>query len=320
MLLDERLTALAPDPAESGERVAALRGDVLDRALDQTHVQAHAQARAQALRSASRGRARRRWAISGLAAATVAAALVVGPTLLPSHDGMPPNPLTPLAQAAARSGMPALDRGQVLHRVVRATQVGGDGKVQIDARYDYWTLADGRSYERRTDFRPEIAPKYRVVTTYEDVVGGGDLTPAEIAKLPTEPEALLEAIGRSRQAGNAPGLDLRRDLLLQILYKGYAPSKVWAAAIEALGSFPEVKVDTSEVGLTTVSFWMDSKEGTDAMTFRDSDGALVAQRATTTQDGGATYTAEVPVNEILDAVPAGVRAAALRDGQERPQD
>lgn len=301
MLLDERLTALAPD---SRERVAALREDVLDRALRATPPVATS---------------RRRWLAGGVAAATVAAALVVGPTLLPSHDGAAANPLTPLAQAAAKSGMPTLDKGQVLHRVLRIKQVGGDGKVEIDRRDDYWTLADGREYRRMTDFRPGIEPKYRVITTYEDVVGGGDFTPAEIAKLPTEPEALLEAIGKSRQAKNAPGFDLRRELLLQIIYRGYAPAKVWAAAIEALGSFPEVKVDTSQVGLTTVSFWMDSKEGTDAMTFRDSDGALVAQRADTAQDGGAVETVEVPVNEVLDEVPADVRAAATTEGGERPR-
>lgn len=294
MLLDERITTLAPDPAESRERVAALRGEVLD----------------QALRTAPRSSSRRRWVAGGLAAATVAAALVVGPTLMPSHDGTAPNPLTPLAQAAAKSGMPALDAGQVLHRVVRAKQVGGDGKVQIDTRYDYWTLADGRQYERRTDFRPGIEPRYRVVTDYSDAVGSDSFTPAQIARLPTQPGALLDALADSPQAASYGGGDPRQALLLQILYNGYAPAKVWAAAIEALGGYPEVRIDTSQVGLTTVSYWMDSKEGTDAMTFRDSDGALVSQRATTAQDGGATYTAEVPVNEIVDGVPPGVKAEA----------
>lgn len=300
---------LSPSPVleSSALRTAELREDVLLRAA--------------ATRTADPtplGRHRRHVAGLGLGAASLAAALLVAPTLLPSDDTGRPNPLAGIAAAAERSDRPALEDGQVVHRVERTRQTSTSKDLQIDRRTDTWVLRDGRSFERTTDLRPSTAPADRVVTSSSGP-SGGLRTPAAVADLPTDPDDLVR-----RVAGLPPGAELdgparqrATEGLLAVLYDGYAPADVHAAALEAFGSLPGLRVDhDAAAGETTVSHWMTSKRGDEVLTFRDRDGALVRLRASSSQDGGAEQTSQFSV-ETVDGVPADVRRAAERQAAQQ---
>lgn len=300
---------LSPSPVleSSTRRAAELREDVLLRAAD---VGLNAPTRL--------GHRRGRVVGLGLAAASVAAALLVAPTLLSSDDDGRPNPLAGIAVAAERSDRPPLEDGRVIHRVELTRQTSTSKDLQIDRRTDTWVLRDGRSFERTTDLRSGTAPDDRVVTSASGPMGGLR-TPAAVAGLPTDPDELVRRVADLPPDAELDGPARQRatEGLLAVLYDGYAPADVYAAALRAFGSLPGLRVVHDAVaGETTVSHWMTSKRGDEVLTFRDRDGALVRLRASTSQDGGAEQTSRFSV-ETVDGVPADVRRAAERQAVQQ---
>ena len=299
MTVDTRLEELAPDLAHSAERVAHIRAQVLARAGALDH----------AARRQPQQRPGRRWMMGGVVAVAAASALVIGPTLIPNADPFAANALTPLAQAAEHTEVPPLSNGRVLHRTTeyRTTETAS-GKV-TNMRWEEWTLDDGTFY-RQTTVDGTIDP-----VEYWDTSSSDDFTPREIAALPTDPAGLLKAVKDSPQASNNIGGDRRPEqaLLGTIIYRGYAPTKVWAAAIEAYGSFDDVQVRVGEAkNLTYVTEV--AKGGPLTMLFDSTTGQLLGYDSTSPQDGGRTETMRVRLSKVEDGVPARIADGAQRRG------
>ena len=299
MTVDTRLQELAPDPELSAERVALIRAQVLARAgaLDHTP------------RRRPQQRPGRRWMVGGVVAVAAASALVIGPTLIPKADPFAANALTPLAQAAERTEVPPLSDGRVLHRTTeyRMTETAS-GKV-TNMRWEEWTLDDGTFY-RQTTVDGTVGP-----TEHWDTPSSSDFTPREIAALPTDPARLLKAVEGSPQASSYSGGDRagEQSLLGTIIYGGYAPTKVWAAAIEASGSFDDVQVRVDEAkNLTFVTEV--AKGGPLTILFDSTTGQLLGYDSTSPQDGGRTETMKVSLSEVEDGLPTRIADGAQRRG------
>ncbi len=299
MTVDTRLEELAPDLAYSAEQVARIRAQVLSRAASVEDAQRR---QPQQLH--------RRWIVGGVVAVAAACALVIAPTLIPNAEPFAANALTPLAQAAERTEVPPLSNGRVLHRTTehRMTETA-TGKVTI-MEWDEWTLGDGTFYRQTTvDGKAELVE-------YWDIIGSDEFTPGEIAALPTDPAGLLKAVKDSPKAtpylvGDRP---VEQDLIGTIIYRGYAPTKVWAAAIEAYGSFDDVQVRVDESkDLTYVTEIV--KGGPLTMQFDSTTGQLLGYDSTSPQDGGRTDTMRVSLSRVEDGVPARIVEGAKSAGR-----
>lgn len=291
MTIDSRLQELAPNPEHSTERVARIRADVLARAaaLDTTPERR------------TPARPSRRWMVSGIAAAAAVSALLIVPGQMSDDDVFAANALTPLAQAAERTDVPALANGRVLHRITDYRQTAASSGEVTLMRWEEWTLADG-SFYRQTTVDGKVGP-----VEHWDNASSTDLTPNEIAALPTNPADLLAALRNSPHvpvhSGDAqPG---EQALLGTIIYGGYAPTEVWAAAIEAYGSFDDVEVRTDEAkNLTHVT--MIEKGGPLTMRFDSATGQLRGYESTSSQDGARSETMTVRLSEVEDRLPARI--------------
>jgi hypothetical protein len=297
MTIDTRLQELAPDPAYSAEQVGLIRARVLDRAaaLDDTS------------RRRTLPRPGRRLLVGGALALTVGGALIIGPVLDPAPGPFAANALTPLAQAAQRTEVPPLSNGRVLHRTTehRMTEAAS-GKV-TNMRQEEWTLGDGTFY-RQTTVDGEVGP-----VEYSGPSASDDFTPGEIAALPTDPAGLLKAVKNSPQAASycGDGCSGEQSLLGTIIYRGYAPTKVWAAAIEAYGSFDDVQVRVDEAKHLTYVTEV-AKGGPLTMRFDSATGRLLGYHSTSPQDGGRTDTMRALLSKVENGVPARIVSDARR--------
>ena len=295
MTIDSRLHELAPDPAYSAEQVSLIRARVLDRAV--------------ALEDVSRPRPQRRpgrrLLVGGALAMTVAGALIVGPVLDSGPGPFAANALTPLAQAAQRTEVPPLSNGRVLHRTTEHRMTDSSGKVTI-MRQEEWTLGDGTFYRRTTVDGEEAGP-----VEFSGPPASDDFTPGEIAALPTDPAGLLKAVKDSPQAAHycGAGCTGEQALVGTIIYRGYAPTKVWAAAIEAYGSFDDVEVRVDEAKHLTYVTEI-AKGGPLTMRFDSATGRLLGYHSTSPQDGGRTDTMRVLLSRVEGGVPAQIVANA----------
>lgn len=300
MTVETRLQELAPDLEHSAERVALIRSQVLARAVAVDHASGHR----------PQQRPVRRWVAGGVVAAAAAGALVVGPTLVPDPAGpFAANALTPLAQAAERTEVPPLSNGRVLHRTTGYRQTDTTSGKVTTMRWEEWTRENG-SFYRRTTVDGKVGP-----IEYWNSVPSGDFTPGEIAALPTDPARLLKAVTESPQAASSDGGDVpvARYLLGTIIYRGYAPTKVWAAAIEAYGSFQNVQVHTDKAkNLTYVTEV--AKGGPITMRFDSGTGKLLGYDWTSPEDGGRAETMTVFLSKVEDGVPAWVADTARPAG------
>jgi len=298
MNVDSRVRELAPDLDRSQERVARLRAQVLRRATDPGNRPSLQSGRPSV----------RRWVMGGVIATAAASALVVGPTLIPNTEPFAANALTPLAQAAEKIDVPPLSGGRVLHRITEYRQTETtSGKVTL-VRWEEWTLADGEYY-RQITVDGKIAP-----VEYMDVISSVDFTPRQIAALPTDPAALLEAIEDSPQAAHSStDPNAAQALLSTIIYRGYAPTKVWAAAIEAYGSFDDVRVRVDEArGITFVT--ETAKGGPITERFDTATGQLLGYDSTSPQDGGRTEAMRVISSKVENDIPAQIVDRAIKAG------
>jgi hypothetical protein len=296
LTIDIRLQELAPDPAYSAERVALIRARVLDRAA----------AHDDASRRRHLPRPGRRVLVGGALALTVAGALIIGPVLDSGPGPFAANALTPLAQAAQRTEVPPLSNGRVLHRTTehRMTEAAS-GKVTT-MKEEEWTLGDGTFY-RQTTVDGDVGP-----VEYSGTAAPDDFTPGEIAALPTDPAGLLKAVKDSPQAANnVVDPKAAQPLLGAIIYRGYAPTKVWAAAIEAYGSFDDVQVRVDEVKHLTYVTEV-AKGGPLTMRFDSATGRLLGYDSTSPQDGGRTDTMRVLLSKVENGVPARIVGNAQR--------
>jgi hypothetical protein len=299
MTVDTRLEELAPNLEHSTERVALIRSQVLARAAALDH----------APRRRPQQRPGRRWMVGGVVAAAAASALVVGPTLIPDSDPFAANALTPLAQAAERTEVPPLSNGRVLHRTTEYRQTDTTSGKVTNMRWEEWTLENGTFY-RQTTVDGKIGP-----VEYWNTPSASDFTPREIAALPTDPARLLEAVKDSPQATSNIGGDPRavQSLLGTIIYGGYAPTKVWAAAIEAYGSFDNVQVRIDDAKNVTYVTEV-AKGGPLTMRFDSTTGKLLGYDSTSPEDGGRTETMTVLLSKVEDGVPARITDAAKPSG------
>lgn len=291
MTVDTRLQQLAPDPAHSAERVAHIRAQVLARA-------SAADRPSRRLPRLAQGRRR---VAGGIVAVAAASAMVIGPTVWPTSDPFAANALTPLAQAAESTEVPPLSNGRVLHRTTEYhTTETASGKV-TNMRWEEWTLDDGTFY-RRTTVDGKTSP-----VEYMDTPSSADFAPREIAALPTDPADLLKAVRESPEASSYLGGDrsAERQLLGMIIYGGYAPTRVWAAAVEAYGSFDDVRVRVDEARNQTLVTEV-AKGGPLTMLFDNSTGQLLGYDSTSPQDGGRTETMRVVLSKVEDSVPARI--------------
>ena len=301
MTIDNRLEELAPSHAQSAERVTRIRDEVLAHAV--------ASHRPAPERPAWRTRSRRPWLLAGAAAAACATALVVGPTLAPAPEPFAANALTPLARAAEQTEVPPLSGGRVLHRVTQYRQTQGTSERVTVMKWEEWTLNDG-TYYRQTTVDGEAGP-----IEYWDAAPS-EFSPSEIAALPTDPAKLLEAVEGSEQVTSSLQGDrsAAEEALGRIIYGGYAPTKVWAAAIEAYGSFDDVQVRVDEEKKLTFVTEV-AKGGPLTMLFDSRTGQLRGYDATSPQDGGATESMRVSLSQVEDGLPARVADDALPAGR-----
>lgn len=294
MTVDTRLHELAPDPAYSAERIALVRAQILARAVALDDA------------PAPRPRRRPRLLVGGALAVAAAAALIVGPVVDSGPGPFAANALTPLAQAAEHTEVPPLSDGRVWHRITdyKSTQTTS-GKV-TNMRWEEWTLGNGTFY-RQTTVDGKIFP-----VELWDIPSPDEFTPSQVAALPTDPASLLKAVEDSPQAANNVADPRAAQALLgAIIYRGYAPTKVWAAAIEAYGSFDDVQVRVDEPNNLTFVTEI-AKGGPLTMRFNSTTGQLLGYDSTSPQDGGLTSTMRVRLSTVETALPARIADEAQR--------
>jgi hypothetical protein len=287
MNVDSRLQELAPSHEYSTDRAACIRVDVLARATALNTVPERR----------SSARAGRRWMVSGIAAVAAVSALLIVPTQMRHDDAFAANALTPLARAAERTEVPALANRQVLHRITDYRQTVTSSGAATLVRWEEWTLADGTLF-RQTTVDGKIGPVERWAN-----VPSTHLTPSEIAALPTNPADLLVTLRNSPRSDDDPLGE--QALLGTIIYDGYAPTGVWAAAIEAYGSFDDVEVRTDKSkNLTYVN--VVAKGGPLAMRFDSTTGQLRGYESTSPQDGGRSESMTVRLSRVEEELPPRV--------------
>jgi hypothetical protein len=201
-------------------------------------------------------RRRTRRAVIGLAAASVLGLVMGGATALLPEDGPVPVVAPPiaaaaeielLAQSADRAAGPQFGEGTYVYRV---TDKGGA------YQREEWEDIDGNTWVRISD--QEVADTLRFkVTLFPNVDAFPDEkptleeefqspSPAFLATLPTEPNALREALEQAVPFGTTPQRDELDGAVVTristILATGYANGTLRAAAYRVLADLPTVEV------------------------------------------------------------------------------
>ncbi len=197
--------------------------------------------------TASAARRGRRWLLLGAVAAAGAGALAVGPAIVATPPAQA-SPLERLSEIAARTDT-VIPVGRYLHRTQTYWQLDRDSETgQIagpptQGTSESWIRWDGRLWRRDSN------PSGTTVFTFGEA---GRWAPAQVADVPTEPDALADWLLASAEAGDDPGGPMpdaggsRTDAVFQalgeLLGTGYTTPGTNRAAFELLDSLPGIAV------------------------------------------------------------------------------
>lgn len=290
--LMQRLTAARPTEAEldtlwAPERRAATRARVL----------APASARPRHPR-------RTAW----LAAAAVTGAFVVVPQVVDGGAAAAED-LRQLAVAAAeQGGAPA--RGTFLHVTTEAVQrnsrLFGDGEV-LDTNRERWIRWDGHTWA--IDTRPSAGWTEHHVFERTTDVSVNNPTPEFAAALPDEPEA-LGAYLHENVSGSSSHEETMFVAVADLARSQMLPPETLSAALLVLAdvdgvSTEDVAVEGRDAVEVTFEQWWGGLVGTQTVTFDRATGRILAERES---DPGGSYESVTTMVEVVDEVPADVRA------------
>jgi hypothetical protein len=313
--LDEApdLARLAGHRPTSDELVAAWSSSRRERVLDGILTAISSDARLETARNRTprhigatvggaptRGR-RRLVALVGIAAAAAVAISVV-PALLSPQSLPAADAIDRLAQAAGRSQALVIPDGKFLHMIVEETQHGGGESANGTRTHESWTDADGHLWRKDTD-NGQVS--YLSLPSLDG--GPVDMSPRGVAKLPTDADALLDHL-ESRVEGSTSRDEAVFVAVGDMTRMGYTPPAVRAAAIQALGTLPEVSAEESH-GQVTLTYTDDSaRPGVrQSLVFDAATTRLVAETLTAPD---MTFRSETLSSEVVDGVPAAVTSGA----------
>jgi hypothetical protein len=312
--LDERLADLRHTPHWPADERAAVLSQVLT--AEPTPQ------RDDRWRLPARPSRRRRAVTLGAAAGLAAAACIVVPTLLPAgspgaaDQAAAVQALHRLARVAAVSPADRLGPGQYLHLVDVEHQNALAGQPASDSRFEDWIRADGLTWQRRTESTPGGPPHTEVwrLPAGPQFIDG---MPARqfLDRLPTDPAA-LEAYVRANTTGSTSADERVYVTVADIVRRGLAKPGLRAAAIDVLARLGHVQLGDEthdSFGNPVQAFEFVDPHG------RPGDIRTVMFDTRTAQiteeredfNGSLLYTRTVPVFQVVDSVPAGIREHAV---------
>ena len=185
-------------------------------------------------------------AITGLAATMVVAV----PALLPS--GSPGSPTAASAQALRHlahvaAGGPVLHigAGEYIHLVFTGHQKSTPGQPSVDSRYEFWTDASGKTWQRRDeDSSGSVPDTHEVWVTKPGGTVGQIRTQHDLEQLPVDPTALRAYLVKHGEPANSPD----EQIFLAVgttLRGGMAPPALRSAAIEILAGLRHVRIGST---------------------------------------------------------------------------
>jgi hypothetical protein len=305
----DKLRDLRPEPTWSSADQAHLLDSVLDspRRRDRADIRLAA------------ARPRRRGAVTIAAVATIAAAAVVIPAVLPADA---PGSASPAAAAALHRlahvavSSPADDAGptQFRHMIVRERQVGPRGQASDTERMEGWTAADGRLWRR--DITAYDTGR-RVVDTYLFSAGDNDTaypSPSYLASLPTEVGALQNYL-RGHVSGSASKDEAVFVAVGDMLRGGFAPADLRAAAVGVLARTDHVRLGSATQDSTgrpaEVFEFVDGtrRPGDVESLYFDPSTAQVVEERTDASD--LQFSSTVLTADVTNSVPEYIRRSAV---------
>jgi hypothetical protein len=312
--LDQRLADLRNPPTWS----AADRDAVLSTVLATDPADRRADRRLVVSRPAHR---RRRWAALATGAGLAAAACVAVPAVLPAgspgsaDEAAAAQALRHLAHVAAVSRSDQLGPRQYLHLVDTEHQEALSGQPAEDTRVEEWIRADGLSFERistRTDGSP-VQVEVRRSGPGPQLIDGMP-APQFLDRLPTTPAALRSYV-LAHTVGSTSADERVFVAVADIVRRGLASAPLRSAAIEVLAQLGRVRLgdDTHDsLGHPVQSFdFVDPKQRPDeiqTLMFDTRTAEITEERDYF--HGRLHYTRTVPVFDVVNSVPVGIRLRA----------
>ncbi len=271
---------------------------------------------------ATRPNRRRRTVALAAAAGLAAAACIAVPTLLPA--GSPGSAdqanaiqaLHHLAHVAAVSPSDHLGPNQFLHLVDVEHQGPTPGQPGVESRFEYWVRPNGQTWQLRNE-RSGTDPARKEVWLLPpgpQFIDGMN-SPQFLDRLPTNPAA-LEAYVRAHSVGSTSSDERVFVGVTDIVRRRLAKPKLRSAAIEVLAHLGHVRLGGAthdSLGNPVQAF-----EFVDPHGRPDDDRTIMfdTRTAQITEEqeyfrGKLYFTSTVPVFEVVDSVPANIRAAAI---------
>jgi hypothetical protein len=245
---------------------------------------------------------RRRLLALGGAAAAAALVVTLAPAFLSPGTLPTAGAIDRLAATAGRGTALVIPQGKFLHLVVRDSQRGGGESATGTRTLESWTASDGRVWRKDTD-------NGRVSYFAFPALRGGpvDLSPAGVARLPTDAGELLDLL-EGRVEGSTSVHEAVFVAVGDMTRMGYTPPAVRAAAIRALGRLPEVSATEGDGRVTLTYVDQAARLGVrQSLVFDAATTALVAE---TLNGPDLSYSSQTQASDVVGNVPPSVEAGA----------
>lgn len=267
-------------------------------------------------------RPRRRLVLTGGIVAAAALLAVLLPATFRSAD-VSAAALDRLATTAAAQPATVIPDGSFLHMVrienpdgTRGIPAYEGGKAAGDypRTLESWTAADGTIWRHdRTAAGAEEWWRFPALAAAGDGLGR---SPADLAALPTDAEALLALI-RPRVQGSSSNDEAVFVFLGDALRTGYVPPEVARAMISAMARLPHIETARSRTAAgapcLAVRYAEPERPGElQGVCFAEDTASLVGEE--TLQDGEVVYSSIITEREIVAALPADAARNATGDG------
>lgn len=290
MSIDQIIREAAPAQAEMQQQASRLRSEVLGRAMTQP----------------PRLRETRRWRFVVPITAATALALTIAP-MVGDGGGTAQAAVVMLAETAANQPAAVIGDGY-LHQVVIERQTIDDVEdpgplVTTNTRFETWTDAEGRVY-RLTSVDDSQDGTHKST----DVFRLDSNTPADIAALPADPDALQKFV-ESVASGHGDQETAVAEQFADLLRDGFAPPAVRSAALRVLSELPNTSVAEGIApgrSTVTVSFGDPSNDGMRALVFDAETSELVGERS---ENANVAFTMTIQSSAIQHRVSEEIRKA-----------
>ena len=268
-------------------------------------------------------RPRRRLVLTGGIAAAGALLAIFLPATLRSAD-VSAAALDRLATTAAAQPATVIPEGSYLHMVTVENPQGAPAygaasefrppPGEYPRTLESWTAADGTTFRHdRTAAGAEEWWRFPALAAAGDGLGR---SPADLAALPTDAEALLALI-RPRVQGSSSNDEAAFTYLGDSLRMGYAPPEVARAMIAAMARLPHIETEQSRTSsdepCLAVRYAEPTRRGVVwGVCFAEDTASIVGEEVR--EDGDVTFSSVITEREIVAALPADVARNATGDG------